>query len=623
MTRLEPDGSPAAKRRKLDSQTDSTSDPASSSLAGEKATSRLLDRPISPPLSRRVRSATPTPSVSRARHGAATPPVGTAVTKDNSNLLTCITSPIQLTKIADLAPAQNVDTIGLDDILGHPMIKECWNFNFLFDLDFVMKHFDPDVRALVKVKIVHGFWKREDETRISLQENAERFPNIELISAYIPDPFGTHHSKMMILLRHDDFAQVVIHTANMISRDWGNMTQAVWRSPLLPLLPQTSSLPSASPAEKEAHAIGSGMRFKKDLLGYLQKYGKRLGDLPSELSKYDFSKVRAAFIGSAPSRQKPNATPRDNQTSWGWLGLGEILSSIPVSDAEVATSPPNIFIQISSIATLGQNPTWLQNFQAILGRTASGAISSPSDSRSPSGFFTKRTPPTFNPKAKRPTPKFNIIFPTASEIRASLDGYNSGGSIHTKLQSTTQQKQLQYLHPMLCHWTAQDETLNSQRRKAERGPAAPHIKTYIRFRDSRQKSIDWAMVTSANLSKQAWGELENKNGEVWIQSWECGVVVWPDLFKPSDDREMDMVPVFGNDMPEQKAEHEGTGLEDSDQKASKGDVEDSRKTLVGFRMPYDLPLSPYKKDEVPWCATLPDSEPDWRGAVWRGYQPRC
>ena len=51
-----------------------------------------------------------------------------------------------------------------------------------------------------------------------VQEAIERYPNIELIPAYIPDPFGTHHSKMLVLFRHDDQAQVIIHTANMIPR---------------------------------------------------------------------------------------------------------------------------------------------------------------------------------------------------------------------------------------------------------------------------------------------------------------------------------------------------------------------------------------------------------------------
>jgi hypothetical protein len=47
-------------------------------------------------------------------------------------------SPIQLTRIRDLPSSNNVDTIGLRDLIGDPMIKECWQFNFLLDLDFIM-----------------------------------------------------------------------------------------------------------------------------------------------------------------------------------------------------------------------------------------------------------------------------------------------------------------------------------------------------------------------------------------------------------------------------------------------------------------------------------------------------
>ena len=32
---------------------------------------------------------------------------------------------------------------------------------------------------------------------------------MEAIVAYMPEPFGTHHSKMMVLLRHDELAQYV------------------------------------------------------------------------------------------------------------------------------------------------------------------------------------------------------------------------------------------------------------------------------------------------------------------------------------------------------------------------------------------------------------------------------
>lgn len=79
-----------------------------------------------------------------------------------------IPSPFRLTHIRDLPDRRghNHDTVKLRDILGDPMIRECWQFNYLFDVDFMMAHFDEDVRGLVKVKVVHGSWKKEAENRI-------------------------------------------------------------------------------------------------------------------------------------------------------------------------------------------------------------------------------------------------------------------------------------------------------------------------------------------------------------------------------------------------------------------------------------------------------------------------
>ncbi|WDK17410.1 tyrosyl-DNA phosphodiesterase [Colletotrichum graminicola] len=80
-----------------------------------------------------------------------------------------IRSPFQLTRIRDLPEAANRDTVALKDILGDPLIAECWEFNFLHDIHFLMSHFDADARDLVKVHVVHGFWKREDPNRLALQ----------------------------------------------------------------------------------------------------------------------------------------------------------------------------------------------------------------------------------------------------------------------------------------------------------------------------------------------------------------------------------------------------------------------------------------------------------------------
>lgn len=49
------------------------------------------------------------------------------------------------------------------------MIKECWQFNYLFDLNFLMGALDEDVRGIAQVKVIHGSWKKEDTRRLRLE----------------------------------------------------------------------------------------------------------------------------------------------------------------------------------------------------------------------------------------------------------------------------------------------------------------------------------------------------------------------------------------------------------------------------------------------------------------------
>ncbi|KAJ5758737.1 hypothetical protein N7520_005893 [Penicillium odoratum] len=530
-----------------------------------------LQRSISPPA--RTRSGEPLPTISACPELPGDQNNGFPANQSNVNLSRLISSPFELTHIQGLTDrgGLNEDTVKLRDILGNPMIKECWQFNYCFDVDFLMSKFDQDVRSLVKVKIVHGSWERESMNKIHIDEACTRYPNIEAITAYMPERFGTHHSKLMILIRHDDLAQVVIHTANMIPQDWTNMTQAVWRSPLLPLL-SPGTLPS-SPGNTPP---GTGSRFKRDLLTYLRAYGpKKTGSLVQQLSRYDFGAVRAALVASVPSKQHLSGLDSGKATLWGWPALKDLMTHVPVRNIKKKNQTCHIVIQVSSIASLGQTDKWIKEFFKSLAPTSTD-----------------------------PPPKYSIIWPTPEEVYHSLDGYASGGSIHMKTQSAPQQKQVQYLRPHLCQWAGDSKVIDlsqdTPKREAGRGRAAPHIKTYIRFSNETMTSIDWAMVTSANLSTQAWGAAPNASGEVRISSFEVGVVVWPALYgdsasqgsAQSESPDVLMVPCFKQDQPDP------TNL------AQKAD------TVVGLRMPYDLPLTPYRASDEPWSATAPLYIPD-------------
>lgn len=403
---------------------------------------------------------------------------------------------------------------------------------------------------------------------------------------------------MLVLIRHDDCAQVIIHTANMIAQDWTNLCQAVWKSPLLPLSgPEDQSLLPHT----DSHALGSGLRFKTDLLRYLEAYEGRLRNLREQLCQYDFSSVRAALIASTPNAKQPLPSP--TSTAWGWPGLQQILQSIPPSPS----ADPCIHVQISSIGTLPEK--WMNAFFEVLATTSS---SSPPE-LVPSTPFNKSVKSTAAATSK---PTMKIVFPTEDEVRNSLDGYASGSSIHLKLGSKAQQKQFEIMKPMLHRWTtgsgngggggaAAEVQQEKGVREAGRHHAAPHIKTYIRFADIKCKTIDWAMITSANLSKQAWGELGNKDGRVGIASYEIGVVVWPGLFADSRDQEVVMCPAFRKN---------GVDIEE--------DVGGKFNKVVGLRMPYGLPLARYGSGDKPWCAEQAHLTPDSHGVVWPGYEAR-
>ncbi|KAH6607435.1 tyrosyl-DNA phosphodiesterase 1 [Trichoderma cornu-damae] len=474
-------------------------------------------------------------------------------------------SPWRLTRIRDVPGESNRDAVALEDILGDPLLCECWQFNFLHDIAFVVGAFHEDVRLSVLLHVVHGFWKRSDLNRIILSETASQYPNVRLHCAPMPEMFGTHHSKMMILFRSDGTAQVVIHTANMMRKDWANMTNAVWISPKLPRLSEPDDLLQSG----QALPAGSGPRFKADLLAYLTHYdlfSVTCKPLVDRLTGFDFSGVRAALVASVPGKHDF----RDEcEPAWGWAALRRCLQGVPVEPGE-----SDIVVQVSSIATLGAKEDWLQKtlFDSLATSSTQGA--------------------------KRPS--FKIVFPTADEIRNSLDGYASGHSIHAKIKSSQHIRQLHYLQPMLHHW-ANDSAHGAEleedapiRGDSGRNRAAPHVKTYIRF--NHNKSIDWAMLTSANMSKQAWGEtLRSTTGEVRIASWEVGVLVWPGLLLGDAGV---MTSSFQSDTPDSSP------------------FTEEQRPVIGLRMPYSMPLQAYGKGEVPWAATAAHSEPDWKGFMW-------
>ncbi|KAK6339754.1 hypothetical protein TWF718_009148 [Orbilia javanica] len=621
------------------------SDTEHSSKRVKLSPSSSLNRDISPPPLRRSKVAAVSGAKTSSNSPDATPSnrvVGLGSTSSNkpqgpTNSALIISSPFKLTHIRNLSANKNVDTITISDILESPIIREIWSFNFMHDLEWMVSHLDEDVAKDINIKIIHGNWRKEDMSRKALESERDKLIDptssdggykIELITAYMPDPFGTHHTKMLVLFHHDDTAEVVIHTANMIPWDWSNMTQAVWRSPRLPLLADDGL------ERKE----GVGYTFKEAFLAYVGAYGFRTKNLMEQIVKYDFQAVRAIFVGHVPGDHKVNGP---ESKLFGWGKVKRVLTRIGRGGGHginkagrvlyTVKGGGEIAMQCSSVATLGET-----YFDTVLYPTFSTCRPG---SGQLNAFEALRTPSSSaNSSSSRPSsrPQLSLVFPTVENVRTSVLGWDGGGSIFMKSQKPTDKSQLNYIKPMLKVWGQPPIGLSTDVFvEAERGKATPHIKTYNFFSPPRTDvkdsdstddgneyegppvvSMDWAMITSANLSKQAWGNPAKGSGHATttkIQSYEVGVLVhpglWKDLLKDGAGV-VSMAAVGGKDW----LVGDGQRVQNCDVSESMDGKWDTVK--VSVRLAYDYPLRAYSEGDEPWCKDASYSGRDWKGITW-------
>ncbi|XP_022595502.1 tyrosyl-DNA phosphodiesterase 1 [Seriola dumerili] len=435
-----------------------------------------------------------------------------------------------LNKVTGLDRKYNSGALHIRDILS-PLfgtLKESVQFNYCFDIAWMVKQYPSEFRDR-PVLIVHGD-KREAKAR--LLQQAQPFPHVRFCQAKLDIAFGTHHTKMMLLWYEEGF-RVIILTSNLIRADWYQKTQGMWLSPLFPRLPKGSS----------ATAGESPTFFKRDLLEYLGSYrAPELEEWIQRIKEHDLSETRVYLIGSTPGRYVGSDMER-----WGHLRLRKLLyeHTEPIPGEERWP----VIGQFSSIGSMGLDKTkWL------------------------AGEF-QRTLTTLGKSSLRSDPLVHLVYPSVEDVRTSLEGYPAGGSLPYSIQ--TAQKQL-WLHSYFHRWKANT---------TGRSHAMPHIKTYMRTSPDFTQ-LAWFLVTSANLSKAAWGALEKNNTQVMVRSYELGVLYVPSAF------DMKTFPVHKNPFPVSSSSS-------------------------GFPVPFDLPPTCYSPKDQPWIWNIPYSQaPDTHGNIW-------
>jgi hypothetical protein len=158
---------------------------------------------------------------------------------------------------------------------------------------------------------------------------------------------------------------------------------------------------------------------------------------------------------------------RDGGAAASALGSGGGVGSAGESDVVIA--------QCSSIGSLGPADRWWEtNLRRSLCAIGDGVGGTGVDSKCP----------------------IKLVWPSVEAVRTSTEGYANGLSIPFSEKNYARQGWItNYAH----HWRAE---------WCGRTRWSPHIKTYCRYSAS-DRALRWVVLTSHNVSKAAWGEVQN------------------------------------------------------------------------------------------------------------------
>lgn len=148
-----------------------------------------------------------------------------------------ISSPIRLLNIPEMPDSENIDTVSLGGILNkNGDLRYMWQINFSIELTYIMACIDVGIRKRLQSYFITGKSTRSDVGSnynycVSQLSEIPDGPQVQVCGVDMYNPFGSHHTKMMILgfsdnpsicKSHDEIKeiQVVIHTANLTPFDW-------------------------------------------------------------------------------------------------------------------------------------------------------------------------------------------------------------------------------------------------------------------------------------------------------------------------------------------------------------------------------------------------------------------
>ncbi|CAN6690048.1 unnamed protein product [Malus baccata var. baccata] len=459
----------------------------------------------------------------------------------------------RLLNVQGLPPWANTSCVSIRDLIQGDILVAILS-NYMVDIDWLIPAC-PSIAKVPHVLVIHG----EGDGTLDYMKR-KKPANWILHKPPLPISFGTHHSKAMILV-YPRGVRIIVHTANYIHVDWNNKSQGLWMQDF---------------PWKDQNNPSKGCGFEGDLIDYLSalKWPEfsvnfpNLGSFkinPSFFKKFDYSDAAVRLIASVPGYHTGN-----NMKKWGHMKLRTVLQEC-IFDKEFRKSP--LAYQFSSLGSLDEK--WMAEF-------ASSMSSGLSEDRTPLG-------------PGEPL----IIWPTVQDVRCSLEGYAAGNAIPSPLKNVEKD----FLKKYWAKWRASH---------TGRCRAMPHIKTFMRYNGQK---LAWFLLTSANLSKAAWGALQKNNSQLMIRSYELGI-----LFLPRKTCSFGFsctsngVPSKDKSGLSETSEASRTTLVTLNWQGNRNT--DSSSEVIKLPVPYELPPQPYTAEDVPWSWDRRYNKKDVYGQVW-------
>ncbi|KDO75548.1 hypothetical protein CISIN_1g006675mg [Citrus sinensis] len=377
----------------------------------------------------------------------------------------------------------------------------------------------------------------------------------------LPISFGTHHSKAMLLI-YPRGVRIIVHTANLIHVDWNNKSQGLWMQDF-PL--------------KDQNNLSEECGFENDLIDYLStlKWPEFSANLPAHgnfkinpsfFKKFNFSSAAVRLIASVPGYHTGSSLKK-----WGHMKLRTVLQECTF---EKGFKKSPLVYQFSSLGSLDEK--WMAELSSSMS----------------SGFSEDKTPLGIGEPL--------IVWPTVEDVRCSLEGYAAGNAIPSPQKNVDKD----FLKKYWAKWKASH---------TGRSRAMPHIKTFARYNGQK---LAWFLLTSANLSKAAWGALQKNNSQLMIRSYELGV-----LILPSAKRHGCGFSCTSNIVP---SEIKSGSTETSQIQKTKlvtltwhgSSDAGASSEVVYLPVPYELPPQRYSSEDVPWSWDKRYTKKDVYGQVW-------